>query len=314
VVFLVAAFFIIQGFNKKEKGVVIKKEVLFTADKTVSSGVPNTVEFKYDLSGVEADSFFIQQSWNPRDKVQIDPKKNYYAATYYTPGFHFARVMANDSILKFQKVHIKTEGWLPLVKYDIRDKKQMSLDASAIKGEGFIHAPNEVLYKANVDLSKDFYLRYYNIRDFDGVTSDNFELETRVKCDNLSFEGRTSSTACPQFELMMVTEQNIFFIPLTSKGCVSEMEILIGNIYKSGKDNDLSAFGTDVYEWQTLGIRNENKNVTIFLNGSPIHKLQYKDDFGKIKGLIYTFTGPGSVDYLRLKNLQGELAYGDEFN
>ena len=58
IVFLVAAFLIIQGFDKKVKGVVIKKEVLFTSDKTVSSGVPNTVKFTYDLSGVEADSFF----------------------------------------------------------------------------------------------------------------------------------------------------------------------------------------------------------------------------------------------------------------
>ena len=313
-ILLVGAFFLIQGFNKKEKGVVIKKEVVFTADKTVSSGVPNTVMFTYDLSGVEADSFFIQQSWNPRDKVSIDPDKNYYSAIYYTPGFHFARIMANDSILKFQKVHIKTEGWLPLVRYDNQGKKQMSLDANAIKGNGIIHSPTEVLYKANVDLSKDFLLRYYNIRDFDGVTSDNFDLETRVKCDKLSFEGRTSTTSCPQAELMIITEQDVFFIPLTSKGCVGELDFLFGNVYKSGKDNDLSVFGTDVYEWQTLRIRNDHRSVTIFLNGSPVHKLQYEVGFGKIKGFIYTFTGPQSVDYLRLRNLQGELTYADEFD
>jgi hypothetical protein len=222
--------------------------------------------------------------------------------------------MANDSILKFEKIHIKSDGWLPLVKYDMRDKKQMSLDAKAIKGNGIIQATNETLYKANVDLTKDFYLRYYNIRDFDSVTSNDFDLETRVKCDELIFEGRTSSTQCPGIELMIITEQNVFFVPLTSKGCVSELDLLFGNIYKDGKDHDLSAFGTEVYEWQTLGIRNENKNVTISLNGSPIHQLQYQEDFGKLKGLIYTFTGPGSVDYLRLRNLKGELAYGDEFD
>jgi len=270
--------------------------------------------FNYDLSGVEADSFFIQQSWNPRDKVPIDPEKKYYSIIYYTPGFHFARIMANDSILKFEKVHIKTEGWLPLVKYDLGDKKLMSVDPHAVKGVGIIHAPNEALYKANVDLSKDFFLRYYNIRDFDGITSADFDLETRFKCDKLSFEGRTSSVLCPMIELMIITEQNVFFVPLTSKGCVSELDLLVGNIYKEGKDHDLSAFGTDVYAWQTLGIRNENKNVTIFLNDSPIHKLQYKEDFGKIKGLIFTFTGPGSVDYLRLKNLQGESVYQEEFD
>ncbi|HZI23968.1 MAG TPA: hypothetical protein VFD46_02765, partial [Chryseolinea sp.] len=57
-VVLLIGFFVIQGFNKKGS-VVVTKEVLFTADKTVTSGVPNTVIFNYDLSGVKADSFFI---------------------------------------------------------------------------------------------------------------------------------------------------------------------------------------------------------------------------------------------------------------
>ena len=185
---LLVGFFVIQGFNRKDR-VVVTKDVVFTADKTVTSGVPNTVIFNYDLSGVKADSFFIQQSWNPRDKVRIDPEKNYYSAIYYTPGFHFARIMANDSILKFQKVHIKTDGWLPLVKYDLRDKKHMYLDASAIESDGIIRTTPEILQKANVDVSKDFYLRYYNIRDFEGIDANNFDLETRFKCDKLPFGG-----------------------------------------------------------------------------------------------------------------------------
>jgi len=307
---LLVSFFVIQGFNRKDR-VVVTKDVIFTADKTVTSGVPNTVIFKYDLSGVKADSFFIQQSWNPRDKVRIDPEKNYYSAIYYTPGFHFAKIMANDSILKFQRVHIKTDGWLPLVKYDIRDKKHVYLDAGAIEHDGIIRATAELLQKANVDVSKEFYLRYYNIRDFDGIDASNFDLETRLKCDQLPFGGH--STPCPLMEVMIITEQNIFFIPVTTKGCVGELDLSVGEVYKSGKDNDLSAFGTDVYSWQHLKIRIENKKVSIMLNDSLIHELQYQNDFGRIKGIIYTFTGPGSVDFLRFKNVKGEMVYADEF-
>jgi hypothetical protein len=310
---LVSAFIVLQGFNKKEKGVVVSGEVSFTADKTVTFGVPNTVRFQYDVSGVEADSFFIQQSWNPRDKARIDPTKNYYSAIYYTPGFHWARLMANDSILKFVNVHIKTQGWLPLVKYNIRDKKHIYLNSDSVISNGMIRTTPDILYKANVDLSKDFYLRYYNIRDFDGITSDNFSMETRLKCDQLTFDGRNSIVPCPLMEIMIVTEENVFFIPLTIKGCVSELELLVGEVYKGGKDNDLSKLGTDVYEWQTLRIINENKKTTIFLNGAPVQQLEYQKDFGKIKGLVYTFTGPGSVDYLRLKDSYGSTVYQDEF-
>ena len=46
----------------------------FDAQKTVAAGIPNTVIFKYDVSNVAADTFYIQQSWNEDHKVTIDPK------------------------------------------------------------------------------------------------------------------------------------------------------------------------------------------------------------------------------------------------
>jgi hypothetical protein len=272
------------------------------------------LKFNYDLSGVEADSFFIQQSWNPRDKVRIDPGKNFYSAIYYTPGFHFARIMANDSILKFQKVHIKTDGWLPLVKYDIGDKKHIYLEKNDINADGSMHVRNELFYRSRVDVAKDFYLRYYNIRDFDGITSSDFDLETRIKCDSLFLQGRVAKVACPLMEIMLITEENVFFIPLTTKGCVSELDLLVGEVYKSGTDNDLSKLGTDVYDWQSFRIKNDNKKVSIFLDNTVVQEVEYQKDFGKLKGIIYTFTGPGSVDFIHLKKLNGEIVYTDDFN
>lgn len=308
---LAGSFFVLQGFMKKR--VTITKPVVFTADKTVTSGVPNTVMFNYDLSGVTADSFFIQQSWNPRDKTEIDPAKSYYSSIYYTPGFHFARIMANDSILKFQSVHIKTDGWLPMIKRSLSDKVPIYLNPSNIVSEGKLQLTQKALSSANIDVSKDFFLRYYNIRDFDGITSDNFDLETRLKCDRLLKAGGPRSVACPLMEIMLITEENVFFIPLTTKGCVSELDLLIGETYKSGKDNDLSAFGVDVFDWQTLRLKVENKNATIYLNNTAIHSLKFNDDFGNLKGIIYTFTGIGSVDFLHVRDVNGELVYGDEF-
>ncbi len=312
-IFLLGALVLLQGFNKKDSSVIVRGEVGFTADKTISSGVPNTVMFHYDLSEVQADSFFIQQSWNPRDKVKIDPSNNYYSAIYYTPGFHFARIMANDSILKFTKVHIKSDGWLPLVKYDLREKKHFYLDAHAIRSGGQLKVDEHILQNATVDTGKEFYLRYYNVRDFDGVTSNNFDLETRLRCEKLT-DARMPPVPCPQMELMLITEENVFFVPITTKGCISELELLVGEVYKGGKDYDLSTLGTDPYSWQTLRIKNQNKHTTIFLNGTAVHELEYTKDFGEIKGMIFTFTGPGAIDYVTVRNIEGQLVYEDEFN
>src|SRR4029078_158709 len=102
---------------------VIKGTVTFTGNKTVSQGVPNTVVFNYDLSNVIADSFFFQQAWNNQEKVKIDPKEHYYSNIYYYPRFHKAKLIANDSIIKRFRVHITTNGWLPLVRYSITDDR-----------------------------------------------------------------------------------------------------------------------------------------------------------------------------------------------
>ena len=308
----VAAFFLLQGFHNKN-AVVITGNVTFTADKMASAGVPNTVGFSYDLSAVQADSFFIQQSWNPRDKTPLDPRKKFYSAIYYTPGFHFARIMANDSVLKYQKVHIQTDGWLPLVKYDVADKRPIYLDAERLIEGGSMRVSPQLLRRANVQTDKDFVVRYYNVRDFEHVSSSDFDLETRFKCDSLSFDGRVSTVPCPNAEVMILTEEGIFFVPVTKPGCVNELSLLIGEEFRSGVDNDLSSLGISPFNWQTLRIRNNNRSATIYLNEQKIFELRYQKDFGAIKGLIFTFTGGGSVDFVRLQNCSGTKSYYEEF-
>src|SRR6185295_7879016 len=77
---------------------LINGPVIFTGNKTVSQGVPSTIVFHYDVSNVVADSFFFQQAWNNMERIKIDPKEHYYSNIYYYPGFHKAKLIANDSI------------------------------------------------------------------------------------------------------------------------------------------------------------------------------------------------------------------------
>lgn len=308
----VAIFIVLQGFGRRG-GVVVSGEVTFTADKMISAGVPNTVGFSYDVSAVQADSFFIQQSWNPQDKMPVDPERNFLSTIYYTPGFHFARIMANDSVLMYRKVHIQTDGWLPLVKYNLQDKYPVYLDGERIISHGVMRATDHLLHRANVKMGQEFSVRYYNIRDFDHITSSNYDLETRIKCDSLVFEERLNTVPCPNAEVMLVTEEGVFFVPFTTRGCVSELSLLIGDQYRSGKDTDLSGLGTSPFEWQTLRIRNENKEATVYLNGKTAIRLKYAKEFGAIKGIIFTFSGPGSVDYVRMKTPAGVTSYAEEF-
>lgn len=291
------------------QGPVISGEVHFVADKTITSDVPNTVIFNYDLSQVKADSFFIQQSWNELYKDPINKDGEYFSSIYYYPGFHRAKLIANDSIIRRARIHIKTKSWLPVVRKSSNDQIPVYIRNEKIASGGKMQITSEDFSVLKLDLSQPYLTSYYNIREFDNLSSDNFFLETKLKCDSVS-----ASVACPEIVLTIVCEEHIYYLPLTTKGCVANTALKIGEEIRVGTQNDLSAFGTDINDWQHLQLKVQNKQAEVFLNKEAIYKVDYKKDFGKIMGLAIHFTGFGSVDFVRLGQVEGNWIYSDDFN
>jgi hypothetical protein len=310
VVAAVAVLFWIIAFRSKpvHKKPVIKGPVIFSGNKTVSKGVPSTIIFNYDVTNVEADSFFFQQSWNPLDKVKIDPNNHVYSNIYYFPGFHKAKLIANDSIIKRFRVHITTDGWLPLTRYSNDDSDPIYIRKDNALRNGTLHLTRDDMVASGVNVDKNYMLSYFNIREFDNTQSDNFSIDTRIQCDSLP------TIACPGFELVIVCEEHIYFVRMVGKGCERDIAVKMGEVYQGGKDNNLSVFGRNLHQWQQLGIQVVNKKATIYLDEKPVHSLTYKNDFGKIVGLFLNFTGTGAIDYVRLRNGANKLVYEDEFN
>ena len=287
---------------------IIRGPIEFTGNKTVSQGVPNTVIFNYDLSNVEADSFFFQQSWNNMEKVSIDPKGHSYSNIYYYPGFHKAKLIANDSILKRFRVHITTDGWLPVIGYrSDGDNRPIYVKKSRSWPDGTYHITGDDLVASKVDVTKTFSLSYFNIREFDNTHSDNFSIDTRVKCDS------SNNTPCPGFEMVIMCEEHIFFVRIMGRGCERDIALKMGEVVLNGMSTDLSPFGRDVYQWQDLKVEVVNKKAAIFIDGKNVYTVDFKNDLGKIVGLAYHFTGTAAIDYVRLKNKEGKMVYDDEF-
>jgi hypothetical protein len=291
--------------NKKP---VIKGPVSFTGNKTVSQGVPNTIIFNYDVTNVDADSFFFQQSWNPLDKVKIDPRNHVYTSIYYLPGFHRAKLIANDSIIKRFRVHITTDGWLPLTRYSLTDGHPIYLRKENARHNGALHLTRKDLVAATVNMEKDVVLSYYNIREFENTQSDHFSIDTRIMCDSLQ------TVACPGFELVIVCEEHIYFVRMMGKGCERDIAVKMGEVIYDGIHKDLSVFGRNLYQWQRLQIKVADKKATIYLDEQPVYSMVYKNDFGKVVGLVYNFSGTGAIDYVRLQNGENKVVYADEFD
>lgn len=299
--------------NKKESNRISKSDifingpVIFETGKTLSQGVPNTFIFNYDVSKVLADSFFIQQSWNEWKKEKIDPKGSVFTSIYYESGFHRARLIANDSTIAMQPIHILSDGWEPHIYYDSSNKEFINFIGESFVNEGRLHLSRDLLSKKNVDTTKHFITRVGHSMNYE-VSSNNFEFYTRVKVDKIN------NSNCPWFNILIITEKNAFNIELVQKGCEAYASYHIGEIRRNGKDNDLSLLGQNVFEWQEIGLHVRDKNVKISINGEFAFFEKFEQDFGKIMGLTFIFEGKGSIDYVKLSDTQGNISFKDSFN
>ena len=299
--------FLLISLTNKDKTVLIPEEIPFSVDKTVAHQVPNTVIFSYDLSKVQADSFFIQRSWNPENKTRINPSGKFLSETYYYPGFHWAKLMVNDSVVRKKRIHVKTDGWFATAKYNRLDKIPVYPDQSTIVNEGKLSVDDENLERAGFDLSKNPILSFFNIREFEGLKTEEFILETRVKFEDLN------GVVCPYMDVMIVDEKDVSWIGIIDKGCVGNLNLKIGDRFLMGSKNDFSKMGANMDEWQHLKLESKDGQLSFFLNDELALQVPYQGTLGKIMGLTFTFTGKGSVDYVRLKNIEGDMVYSEEF-
>lgn len=307
VVLLVVAALIIISFTSKRIVTTAEAEsVMFNVSNTVEAGVPTTVIFNYDLKEIEAEAFYIQQDWDPNNRREIDPSSNHFTTVYYYPGFHKARIYADETVLKTEEVFIRTEGWLAAAIHRDDEERPVYLLAETGNG-GTLSIPEEILPESGLDMTRLGGAGFFNIGDFGDLDGHNFTAETRFKNRHMM------NSACPFAQFTIHTEANIYFLQFTSMGCVGELEQMIGEKFISGNDNDLSAFGTDLSDWQEVTLKVKEKLATVFLNGEQIYEVGFENDFGKIVGVDYRFSGLGDLDYLRFKNPDEMLVFENDF-
>ncbi|AUP77401.1 hypothetical protein [Flavivirga eckloniae] len=306
-ILLIFGFFIFSKEQTPEK-IDILAPVTFKADKTLTKGTPNTVIFNYDVTNVKADSFFIQQSWNSWRRKKIDPTKNIHSEIYYEAGYHRAKLIANDSIIAKQAIHILSDGWEPHIYYDESDDYFIHFRGESFTNNGHFNISEDLLRKMNVDLTRKFYTRVSHSKKYN-ISSNNFSFTTKAKLDKNIIEGRN----CARLKVFIVTEAHIFYVRLIQKGCEVYGQYKLGEIYKDGSNHDLSLLGRNLFEWQKMEIRVRDKSAQIFINDSLTYSEKFEKDFGDVVGLFYMFEGTGSIDYTKLTDADNNIAFEDDF-
>ncbi len=298
-----------ENKNKDVDYIENPDEVIFTSNKSVKEGVPNTIIFNYDLSPYQSDSTYIQLSWNPKERYKIEKENKFYTSTYYYPGYHSARLIIDDKVVKGHSVHITTDDWLTLVRYEPDDVLPTYIRNDEVISDGNMYASPYLLKMNNVDLTANaFYVSYFNIKDFEGLEGDNFSFETEIKNSN-----KESALICQNCLIFIYAENGGIVIPISSKGCVSDISISAGDVVKSGKTNDLSGLGCDLTDWRKIKGEVVDKNLKIFIDNEIVYELSFNRSLGKIKGWHYFFKGCGSVNYLNVYDSTNTVLYSDDF-
>lgn len=295
-----ALFFMSSKRNKPVDPASIK-----FSSKKVSDDLPNSVIFNYDVSAFHSDSVFIQQSWDPNRREQVPGDGKQFTSIYYEPGYFIARLIVDKHVKKETSVFIKTKGWKGILDHA---PVPVYLSAEEIKGKGFMGVDAKLIQqKSGTPVFNNTWVKFANIREFPGINADNFTMDCTLR--NTSTPGQS---ACARADLTILGNGTAIVIPIVNTGCISDIGILTGTDWISGKDHDLSAFGTDMSQFQNLRCSVKDHFLRIYLNNKQIFEYKQAQSMGRIVGIRFEFEGPGEVKQYKLETPGGSV-YEEQF-
>jgi len=278
----------------------------FSAVKVTGNDLPNSVIFHYNIDDVIADSFFIQQSWDKSRRVRIYKKNYTLTDIYYEPGYHLAKLIANDKIIKAIDVSIPTDGWRFYAREQNFAGKIAYIPSQNPIKDGVLQLTPKDLADNKID-SRNYnaYMQVYFPSHIE-YSSDDFALHCRVRVNNINNAG------CPFLMTEVNCQRYFMYFQNTPKGCTSELFAQFGDSALNGKTHDLSAFGADITTWQQLDLVVKDHIATVSIDGVKAYTTPFHVSCGSITGLSFIANGLCSVDSLTLKTGDRKLIYGNE--
>lgn len=270
------------------------ENIVFTS-KPVTNTVPNTVVFNYNAKDSNADSVFIQQSWDPARRFRVDKELTEYTSTYYLPGYYRAKLILDETIVAEHDIFIESGGWLATI-----DRNPIPVYASEDKilQNGIVGLTDKFLQEQKIDLEKErLWTSFFRIVKDEVLADSAFQMETTLK----NTFGR-GELICQHTLIILKGTEGAIVIPLSIKGCVGELDLQAGRHY-DGKTNDLSAFGVDFSDWVDVQCIVENKRIVIRVNDSLVFEGEYETSVGRIVGTQIRFMGTGEIQAFSLKEI-----------
>ena len=280
----------------------------FSSRKVVSEGIPNTVVFDIEATQSPDDSVIVQQSWDRRRRTTISKYQSQHTSIYYFPGFFEAKLVVADQVVREHALHITTDGWYCAVQREAGPPVYFSLDE--VSRDGRLELSSKQVRKRNITLQPEPPLtRIGNVREFGGLTMDNFVFEAVFR--NTYAEG---SAACQHTRVYLLGQGGVTWVDFSVPGCTSALSLNFADHHADGKRVDLSAFGVDFTDFANLRIEVVDGEGKVFLNDLLVYQVPGLIRAVPIKGIDFRFEGLGAVERATLSHPdQKSLVLSDSF-
>lgn len=312
VVVLIATLFLTQwsgaitAFDKKDQ----KSSFNFTINDTIAS-VPHTVSVKYNIKNLQADSVYLDFDFEhpvtgPEIK-KLDQKRSLYNYTYQIPGYYHIKLNNQGQSLDEKNILVTSKDWYSYYYPEGRQLPWLDNEVQTLKKDGYLYQTTRSLIDEGLDINSVYYVEHRIFKNFQ-IDGDNFEMKVRFKNSQ-----KTGGITCYDFFLTLFCERDITSIKLMEKGCSSYSGLKIGKLDLNGVDEDLSSLTFDSERWNNLRVIVKEKRVEIFINKELVFFNTYEGSNGNIVGIAQLFKGTGMLDYLRIKDLNTNQEFFDDF-
>ena len=283
------------------------------AAREVTDDLPNSVVFTYNASSLQPDKVMIQQSWDTTRRETVPADGSAHTSLYYYPGYFISKLIVDGVIRREYPVFIRTKGWkgiigrkpLPLCLTPEETRVTAAAGNPAASGStgvpgsgpqgGYVQSmmgisSQTLRQKTGSNIFNNTWAEFFNIREFEGVSASHFTFTTTLR--NTS---TVEQCLCRKIMITLLGTDAVIIIPLADKGCISDINLLTGERWISGKDNDLSGFGCDFRDFQHFTCTVENHHLKITLNGKPVFDTKQQLTIGRIVGIRIAFEGAGEI-------------------
>lgn len=303
---LLLLLFITARASLKDRAIK-PEQAQFSCKKVTSNDIPNSVVFHYNVDGIDADSFFIQQSWDKKRRVQVYKKQYTLTDIYYEPGYHNAKLIADGQVIKTLGVSIPTKDWFFYAKPQFPYGHPTYLRTGQAVESGHLGLNEAILLEHHLDPLRQNNYVYTFFPEKWPVHSDNFRFRTRVRTRDLR------QNHCPYLMLEVFCQKNFMYFTAMPPGCTSECKLQFGDQVVSGKNHDLSALGTNLMQWVDFKIEVKNRVASIYYGDRKVYSERYQQSSGLVTGLGFISNGLCEVDRVKLESLDGVVFYENDF-